>query len=65
MARPAVNAISKKIAEKFNMTMKVYASERGLSYNSLKMFSAGIYQEHKKIKEQLIRDGILTDGRPE
>jgi len=65
MARPAVNAVSKKIAEKFNMTMKAYASERGLSYNSLKMFSAGLFQGHKKIREHLIRDGILTDGRPE
>lgn len=65
MARPASTELSKRIVEKFDMTIKAYATSRGLSYNSLKLYVSGLYTANRIVKEQLIRDGILTDGRPE
>lgn len=66
MARPASSELSKRIVEKFNMTVKAYAAYRGLSYNSLKIYVAGIYTANSIVRKQLEKDGILTDdGRPE
>ncbi len=64
MARPVKNALSIKIINKFNMSLKDYAQEKGLSYNSLKMFVSGVYDQNKIVKAQLVKDGILN-GRPE
>ena len=65
MARPVSTELSKLIVEKFNMTIKAYAQDRGLSYNSLKLYVSGLYTANRIVKAQLIKDGILTDGRPE
>lgn len=61
MARPVSTELSKLIVEKFNMTIKDYAALRGLSYNSLKLYVAGLYTANRIIKKQLIADGILND----
>lgn len=58
MARKPQSELAVKIKDKFSMNMKTYAKDRSISYNSLRMYAAGIYPNNTRIKKVLIQDGL-------
>lgn len=58
MARKPQSNLAVKIQDKFSMNMVKYSESRKISYNSLRMYAAGIYPNNKRIKQVLIKDGL-------
>lgn len=58
MARKPKSDLAIKIQDMFSMNMAEYADNRNISYNSLRMYAAGIYPNNTRVKKVLMQDGL-------